>query len=51
MVENDILTGSAGKFGNIVKICPPLIFTKKNVDHVIENLDDILIELQKKVMS
>ena len=48
MVENDILTGSAGKFGNIVKICPPLIFTKKNVDHKIENLDDILIELQKK---
>jgi len=51
MVENDILTGSAGKFGNIVKICPPLIFTKKNVYHVIENLDDILTELQKKVMS
>jgi len=48
MVENDILKGSVGKFGNIVKICPPLIFTKKNVDHVIENLDDILIELQKK---
>ena len=48
MVENDILAGSVGKFGNIVKICPPLIFTKKNVDHKIENLDDILIELQKK---
>jgi len=47
----DILTVSAGKFGNIVKIFPTLIFTKKNVDHVIENLDDILAELQKKVMS
>ena len=51
MVENNILTGSAGKFGNIVKICPPLIFTKKNVYPVIENLDDILTELQEKVMS
>ena len=51
MVENDILTGSAGKFGNIVKICPTLIFTKKNIDHVIENLDNILTELQKKMVS
>ena len=48
MFENNILTGSTGEFGNIVKIYPLLIFTKKNVDHVIENLDDILIELQKK---
>ena len=51
MVETDILTDYAGDFGNIVKICPPLIFIKENVDHVIENLDDILTELQKKVMS
>jgi len=51
MVENNILTGSAGKLGNIVKICPTLIFTKKNIDHVIENLDNILTELQKKMVS
>ena len=51
MFENNILTGSTGKFGNIVKIYPLLIFTKENIDHVIEDLDDILTKIQKKVIS
>jgi len=51
MFENNILTGSTGEFGNIVKIYPLLIFTKENIDHVIEDLDNILTKIQKKVMS
>jgi 4-aminobutyrate aminotransferase-like enzyme len=51
MFENNILTGSPGAFGNIVKIYPLLIFTKENIDRVIEDLDDILTKIQKKVMS
>ena len=51
MFENNILTGSTGKFGNIVKIYPLLIFTKENIDRVIEDLDDILTKIQKKVIS
>jgi 4-aminobutyrate aminotransferase-like enzyme len=51
MFENNILTGSTAEFGNIVKIYPLLIFTKENIDHVIEHLDDILTKIQKKVMS
>jgi len=51
MVENNILTGSTGEFGNIVKIYPLLIFIKENIDYIIEDLDDILTKIQKKVMS
>ena len=51
MFENNILTGSTGEFGIIVKIYPLLIFTKENIDRVIEDLDDILTKIQKKVMS
>ena len=51
MFENNILTGFTGEFGNIVMIYPMLIFTKENIDRVIEDLDDILTKIQKKVMS
>ena len=51
MFENNILTGFTGEFGNIVKIYPLLIFTKENIDRVIEDLDDILTKIQKKVIS
>ena len=51
MFENNILSVSTAEFGNIVKIYPLLIFTKENIDRVIEDLDDILTKIQKKVMS
>ena len=51
MFENNILTGSTGEFGNIVKIYTLLIFTKENIDRAIEDLDDILTKIQKKVIS
>ena len=51
LLENGILTGSAGEFGNIVKIRPPLIFSKENADYLIENLDEVLTKLPTKMES
>jgi 4-aminobutyrate aminotransferase-like enzyme/Ser/Thr protein kinase RdoA (MazF antagonist) len=39
-----ILTGTDGPYDNVLKIKPPLQFTKENVDFFIEALDRILVE-------
>ena len=40
--ENFILTGSDGRFDEVLKIKPPLCFNQKNVDKVIGTMDRIL---------
>ena len=42
MREEGILIGSTGRFGNVLKIRPPLVFSRENADFLIEKLDKIL---------
>jgi 4-aminobutyrate aminotransferase-like enzyme len=41
-----VLIGAAGPNANILKIRPPIVFTKANVDMFLESLDDVLSDLQ-----
>ena len=40
MRENGILLSTDGPYDNVIKIKPPLVFNKKNVDMVCQNLDN-----------
>lgn len=40
--EKEILIGTDGPFDNVLKIKPPMCFTKENVDFFIEKLEQIL---------
>jgi ethanolamine-phosphate phospho-lyase len=42
MKNNFILTGTDGPHDNVIKIKPPLCFTKPNVDQFVSKLDEIL---------
>ncbi len=45
MRNRGILLSTDGPLHNVIKIKPPLVFSRDNVDQVIENLDEILNEL------
>ncbi|MBT3226056.1 MAG: aminotransferase class III-fold pyridoxal phosphate-dependent enzyme [Deltaproteobacteria bacterium] len=47
MKNAGVLMGATGRFGNVLKIRPPLIFSKENVDQTIEALDKVLPEAVK----
>ncbi|MGI9327385.1 MAG: aminotransferase class III-fold pyridoxal phosphate-dependent enzyme [Pseudomonadales bacterium] len=40
-----VLIGLSGRFGNVLKIRPPLVFDRNNVDQLIESLDLVLSRL------
>lgn len=42
MRKRHILTSTDGKFNNVIKIKPPLCFSRKNVEHFISHLNEIL---------
>jgi 4-aminobutyrate aminotransferase-like enzyme len=44
MKESGILLSTDGPFHNVIKIKPPLVFSKTNADSVIERLDSICRE-------
>jgi 4-aminobutyrate aminotransferase-like enzyme/Ser/Thr protein kinase RdoA (MazF antagonist) len=44
MKERGILLSTDGPFHNVLKIKPPLVFTKGNADFLVETLDEILRE-------
>jgi 4-aminobutyrate aminotransferase-like enzyme len=44
MRERGILLSTDGPFHNVLKIKPPLVFTKENVDFLVATLDEILAE-------
>ncbi|MFH2133425.1 MAG: aminotransferase class III-fold pyridoxal phosphate-dependent enzyme [bacterium] len=45
MKDDGILIGSTGRFGNVLKIRPPLVFSRENADLLIESLDRQLTEV------
>ncbi|MBW1642260.1 MAG: aminotransferase class III-fold pyridoxal phosphate-dependent enzyme [Deltaproteobacteria bacterium] len=45
MKNEGVLIGSVGRFGNVIKIRPPLVFSKENADLLIEKLDKLLTEV------
>ncbi len=47
--ENFILTGTDGPFDNVLKIKPPLCFTKGNVDFFMNKFDGILEAIDSKI--
>lgn len=42
MRERNVLIGTAGKFGNVLKIRPPLCFSRENADMLVTALSDAL---------
>jgi 4-aminobutyrate aminotransferase-like enzyme len=49
MREDCILIGATGRFGNVLKIRPPLVFSKDNSDLLVEKLDKHLMEMHKEL--
>jgi len=45
MKEQGILLSTDGPFENVIKIKPPLVFTKENADEVVTTLDEVLSNL------
>jgi len=37
--ENNVLSGTTGPLGNVIKIRPPMVFSKANADFLLEKLD------------
>jgi len=48
MKDEGILIGATGRFGNVLKIRPPLVFSKENTDFLIEKLDKLLAEITEE---
>jgi len=48
MREENILLSADGPEGNVLKIKPPMVFTKENVDELISVLDRVLTEVWHK---
>ncbi|HSD30275.1 MAG TPA: aminotransferase class III-fold pyridoxal phosphate-dependent enzyme [Gemmatimonadales bacterium] len=44
MRERGVLVGTDGPFHNVLKIKPPLVFTKEDADHLVTTLDEVLAE-------
>jgi 4-aminobutyrate aminotransferase-like enzyme len=43
--DRRILIGSTGPWGNVLKIRPPLVFSRENVDLLLTGLDEVLAEV------
>ncbi len=46
MRERGVLVGSAGPANNVLKIRPPLVFSRANADQLLQTLDDVLKDLR-----
>ena len=45
MKDEGILIGASGRFSNVLKIRPPLVFSKENADFLVQKMDKLLIEV------
>lgn len=45
MKDEGILIGATGRFGNVIKVRPPLVFSRDNADFLVEKLDKLLAEI------
>ena len=45
MKAKGVIMGMTGRYGNVLKIRPQLIFSKVNVDQVVDTLDQVLAEV------
>lgn len=46
MRERHVLLSATGPYGNILKIRPPLVFSRANVDHLVQTADAVLSEIR-----
>ncbi len=46
MKDRGVLISKIGRFDNILKIRPPIVFSKQNSDQVLETLDDVLTQIK-----
>ena len=49
MKERGVLISTDGPFHNVLKIKPPLVFNKENARFLVENLDQVIMEIEKVV--
>jgi 4-aminobutyrate aminotransferase-like enzyme len=45
MREAQVLLGTSGEHANILKIRPPLVFSKEQADQLVQTLDAVLTRL------
>lgn len=50
MKEKGILLSTDGPLENVLKIKPPIVFSKENADHVIEELDKVLSDPELELL-
>ncbi|XP_066263106.1 alanine--glyoxylate aminotransferase 2-like [Euwallacea similis] len=48
MRESNILVSADGPECNVIKLKPPMVFTKENVDEVVAILDRVLVEVRQR---
>lgn len=49
MKEEHILISTDGPHNNVIKMKPPMVFTKQNVDEVVSTLDRVFKEYRHKL--
>lgn len=45
MRDKGVLVSRDGPKGNVLKLKPPIVFNKKNVDHLLETLRQVFAEI------
>ena len=48
MKAKRVLISKIGPFDNVLKIRPPIVFSKNNADQLLDTLDEVLTELVKQ---
>jgi len=48
MKREGVLIGATGRFGNVIKVRPPLVFSNDNADLLVEKLDKLLTAISQK---
>jgi 4-aminobutyrate aminotransferase-like enzyme len=46
IVEQGVITGTSGRYGQILKLRPPLVFSRNDADKVLAALDSALHKLE-----